>query len=64
MSGEASSAPPEREEEGALREVARLARDLYEVSPEEALRRLDRLTEEQRARVDLALQSLLKPGVG
>lgn len=49
-------------EDEALRELSRLARDLPEVGPQEAWRRLGRLTEEQRAAVIGALRTLKPDG--
>ena len=43
-------------EEEAPRELARLARDLYDVDADEAWRRMGRLTEDQRAQVIGALK--------
>ena len=45
-------------EDEALRELARLARDLPDVDAEEAWRRLGRLTEEQRGTIIGALEDL------
>ena len=45
-------------EDEALRELARLARDVPDVDADEAPRRLGRLTEEQRAAVIGALPRL------
>jgi hypothetical protein len=49
-------------EEGALRELARLARDVPEVDAAEAWRWLGRLTAEQRQLVNRALNVLRGPG--
>ena len=48
-------------EDEALRELARLARDLPDVGADEAWRRLGRLTEEQRRLVYRALGALRRP---
>ena len=45
-------------EDEALRELARLARDLPDVDADEARRRLERLTAEQRAVVEGTLERL------
>ncbi len=47
--------------DGALRELARLARDLPHVDADEAARRLARLTPEQRALVVSAVEELGEP---
>lgn len=46
-------------EEGALRELVRMARELYDVDADEAWRRLGRLTEEQRRLVSAAIDEVL-----
>lgn len=51
-------------EDEALRELARLARDLPVVDADDAWRRLGRLTAEQRALVNRDLDSLPPPGLG